>query len=253
MNRPQDLQADLFLYTDGGFSQIEDRGSTGFCVFDPAGNLLSSGKKAYYPVISSTQAELLAMRDGLQLLQNLPDFETANVIALITDSQAIVRGFHSWCTETGRKLSPLQAEIMDLLALDEGQYYIQWTRGHTNELGNTIADELASEALISTIANQIPLETGYFQRRGRQILLEPPQEAPRLSHLKRQDLPRAIIRSIRKAPSQLRTFIERIATNHFRDRFPGPAPIQKEEVIADGAEYNIKQWNTFQRNAAMNL
>ena len=108
---------------------------------------------------------------------------------------------------------------MDLLALDEGQFYIQWTRGHSDELGNTIADQLASEALVSTIADQISLETGYFHRRGRQTLLEPPQETPRLTHLKRQDLPRSIMRCMRRAPSQLKAFIGRIATNHFRDRF----------------------------------
>jgi len=130
-----------------------------------------------------------------------------------------VQGFKNWCTETGRKLSPIQAEIMDLLALDEGEYYIQWTRGHSNDVGNILADQLASTALISTIADQIPLETGFFQRRGRQTLLEPPQEAPRLSHLKRQELPKGIIRSMKKASGELRRFIGRIATNHFRDRF----------------------------------
>src|SRR4051812_21779199 len=38
------------------------------------GNTLGCGKKAYHPVISSTQSELLAVRDGLLFLQDLQSF-----------------------------------------------------------------------------------------------------------------------------------------------------------------------------------
>jgi len=45
MHCPQDIRADLLLYTDGGFMQIEDRGSSGFCVMEPSGNVWQQERK----------------------------------------------------------------------------------------------------------------------------------------------------------------------------------------------------------------
>jgi len=170
--------------------------------------------------VSSTQAETLALRDGLLSLQQLPIFQSAQIIQVVTDSRALIDGLKSWCSELGNMLSPLQAEVMDLLGLDEGKFVISWTKGHSDDLGNSLADSLATQALRGSGEVHIPLELNYFQKKGKRTLLEPLDETPHFGLLQQLQLPAKVIKQIRRTAGQFRGFYGRIATNHARFRFP---------------------------------
>lgn len=152
------------IYSDGGYFEKQDIGGWGSVIFQQDQELsrLSDWQKH----TSSLEMELKAAAKALEAVEQMinqqikPDCQ----ITLHTDSRILIEGLsqkihlwrqNAWVHKSGNQVK-YQAlwESLEKFTLAY-QVKWQWVKGHNGNLGNTIADQLAREAVMQRIqANQ---------------------------------------------------------------------------------------------------
>ena len=151
------------IYTDGGYFEQLDVGGWGTVIYKEDQELtrLSDWQKK----TSSLEMELKAAVKALEAFADylkqeaLPHFQ----ITLYTDSRIIIEGLahkiHLWQENAWVHKSGNQVKYQSLwLSLKElSQLFkvdLKWVKGHSGNLGNTIADQLAREAVVERLQQQ---------------------------------------------------------------------------------------------------
>ncbi len=144
----------IHIYSDGGYFEKQDIGGWGMVIFKDKQELLRlSGWQKH---ASSLEMELKAALNALQQLNHSLSPLESYQITLFTDSRILIEGLSQkikhwrqthWIHKSGNpiKYQPLW-EALDTLTQ---QHHIQWqwVKAHNGNHGNTLADQLAREAV----------------------------------------------------------------------------------------------------------
>jgi len=150
----------IHIYSDGGYFEKQDIGGWGSVIFKQEKELtrLSDWQKQ----TSSLEMELKAALNALQQFESLsrqedkPNYQ----ITLFTDSRILIEGLsqkihlwrqNDWVHKSG---NPVKYQTLwESLEAITKQYEVhwQWVKGHNGDLGNTIADQLAREAVMNRL------------------------------------------------------------------------------------------------------
>ena len=150
-------QGPVWVYTDGSV-QPEGNGAAAILLggpFQPP----RLARVSLGPLQSSTDAELVAIREALHLLEAEPGWTSAT---LVSDSQAALRMI---CGVRWRRCRASVLEIHQLaMALQEGDRHLEfwWAPGHAGIAGNEAADEAARQA---AVGNRGPLGEYWVSRK----------------------------------------------------------------------------------------
>jgi ribonuclease HI len=157
---------EIFCFCDGGFSRPQMIGSTGLVVLTESGPFQGGSK--YYPVTSSFQSEVLALRDlSLLLLVKFKDLLKNRSLRIFTDSLSLVRSIKNWVAPWTNFIEPIKADILDNLTFISRistEISLEWIPGHSGMTGNELADQEASFHLNRTgEAVRIAIDQPFFK------------------------------------------------------------------------------------------
>ncbi|MCF6345363.1 MAG: ribonuclease HI [Thiomicrorhabdus sp.] len=153
----------IHIYSDGGYFEKQDVGGWGAVIFKQKQELqrLSGWQKQS----SSLEMELKAALNALQQFDNSlsSKMPVHYQITLFTDSRILIEGLsqkirhwrkNDWIHKSGNPIKYKTLwEALDTLTQ---QYQInwQWVKGHNGNYGNTLADQLAREAVTERLLNR---------------------------------------------------------------------------------------------------
>jgi ribonuclease HI len=139
------------VYTDGAYSRNPGRGGYAAVIVAPFSRqpLVVSGGETQ---TTNNRMEMRAVIEGLNALDSSPSVE------VVTDSQYVLKGFTEWLPEwirrgwrTSSKKPVKNADLWAEMATAverHGRVTWRWTRGHSGDRFNEMADRIA-EALAS--------------------------------------------------------------------------------------------------------
>lgn len=156
----------ITIYTDGGYFEKIDIGGWGLVIFENEKEVYRDS--GWQSKTSSLEMELTAARNALEYLKNQNSVysnqtETTQHSCLLscntlyTDSKIIIEGltekYSVWCQNQWRVKSGktvVYKELWQALSALTQSLDInwQWVKGHNGNQGNTIADQLAREAVL---------------------------------------------------------------------------------------------------------
>lgn len=152
LNSAQKIKLDI--YTDGSYLERQDIGGWGLIIYkDHQECYRTSG---WQKKTSSLEMELTAAKVALQQLKSANLDLEKNQITLHTDSRILIEGltekYSLWCENQWKVKSGktvIYKELWQSLKQleDEQEVSFCWVKGHNGNQGNTIADQLAREAL----------------------------------------------------------------------------------------------------------
>jgi hypothetical protein len=124
-----ELKYDIFIFTDGGFDRETNSGSAGIYICDSKGNCLREFGRRFVPVFSSTQAERLAMKEGLLAVTELAAFAEASRVLLLCYSQVeFSKGDVSGVSDAWKKSLP--ETQFSINPLNEHPSQVQFQQGN---------------------------------------------------------------------------------------------------------------------------
>ncbi len=148
----------IHIYSDGGYFEKQDVGGWGAVIFKQEQELqrLSGWQKKS----SSLEMELKAALNALQQLNNHNRLSAPTYliyqITLFTDSRVLIEGLsqkikhwrkNNWIHKSGNPIKYQSLwEALDTLT-QQYQVSLKWVKGHNGNYGNTLADQLAREAV----------------------------------------------------------------------------------------------------------
>ena len=146
------------IYTDGGYFHKKDMGGWACVIYKNNQEIFrNSGFKKQ---TSSLEMELMAAHQALSSLAKLTDSKTQDTsIKIHTDSRIIIEGLHdkyqTWCDNDWKVKSGktvVYKELWQTLSEQGKQLKVdwQWVKGHNGNIGNTLADQLARDAVLQT-------------------------------------------------------------------------------------------------------
>lgn len=161
MTKPVEIE----IYTDGGYFEKQDLGGWGSVIYQQDQELLRQSDWQMHT--SSLEMELKAAVKGLESLQTylqharLQQPPPAHFqITLFTDSRILIEGLtekiarwrlNNWIHKSGNRVKYQTLwEALEVLT-QQLQVNWQWVKGHNGNLGNTIADQLAREAVMQRL------------------------------------------------------------------------------------------------------
>jgi len=143
------------IYTDGGYFEKHDIGGWGLVIFENDKEVYRAS--GWQKQTSSLEMELVAAHKALEHVERLSSSHISPRKTLYTDSRIIIEGLtqkyaiwckNQWKVKSGKTV--IYKELWQALShLTEQQKVTwRWVKGHNGNLGNTIADNLAREAVI---------------------------------------------------------------------------------------------------------
>ncbi|BCN93214.1 ribonuclease H [Thiomicrorhabdus immobilis] len=149
------------IYTDGGYFEKQDIGGWGLVIFQNDEEIYrNSGWQRH---TSSLEMELTAARKALEYIQSQNKAASKSPVScktLYTDSRIIIEGltqkYTLWCENQWRVKSGKTVVYKELWqSLSNLTQHLdvewKWVKGHNGNQGNTIADQLARDAVIHRI------------------------------------------------------------------------------------------------------
>lgn len=142
------------IYTDGGYLEKHDLGGWGVVIFENDNEVYRAS--GWQKNTSSLEMEMVAANKALEQLDKFSSCHSSHCKTLYTDSRIIIEGltkkYSTWCKNNWRVKSGksvVYKELWQALSRQTEQQKIQWqwVKGHSGNLGNTIADNLAREAI----------------------------------------------------------------------------------------------------------
>ncbi|MEA1989974.1 MAG: ribonuclease H [Pseudomonadota bacterium] len=142
------------IYTDGGYFEKHDIGGWGLVIFENDKEVYRAS--GWQKQTSSLEMELVAAHKALEHVERLSSSYASPCKTLYTDSRIIIEGltqkYATWCKNQWKVKSGktvIYKELWQALShLTEQQKVTwRWVKGHNGNLGNTIADNLAREAV----------------------------------------------------------------------------------------------------------
>lgn len=160
LNEPTSLQ-NFAIYTDGGYFEKQDIGGWGLVIFQNDKEIYRDS--GWQRQTSSLEMELIAAHKALEYIQNQNKQDSKapqSCKTLYTDSRIIIEGltqkYALWCQNQWRVKSGKTVVYKDLWQTLSNltqnlDVEWKWVKGHNGNQGNTIADQLAREAVIQRI------------------------------------------------------------------------------------------------------
>lgn len=160
--RPKDSDSQrikIEVYTDGGYFEKQDLGGWGAVIFKQDQEI--ERESDWQKKTSSLEMELMAAVSALDCVQNRITFDpNFYCITLYTDSRILIEGLtqkihlwrqNHWIHKSGNPVK-YQALWESLERLTK-QFQVtwQWVKAHNGNEGNTIADALARQAMLSRL------------------------------------------------------------------------------------------------------
>ena len=151
---PENCTMKFHIYTDGGYFEKHDIGGWGLVIFENDKEVYRAS--GWQKQTSSLEMEMVAAHKALEQIDKLSSHHSSPCKTLYTDSRIIIEGltqkYTTWCQNQWRVKSGkavVYKELWQALShLTEQQKVTwQWVKGHNGNLGNTIADNLAREAV----------------------------------------------------------------------------------------------------------
>ncbi|HHS99935.1 MAG TPA: ribonuclease HI [Thiomicrospira sp.] len=154
----------LHIYTDGGYFEKMDIGGWGLVIYKNDVELYRDS--GWQKQTSSLEMELVAAQKALEHVQQYSSqtvFPIENICkTLYTDSRIVIEGltqkYTTWCqnhwkVKSGKTV--VYKELWQALSNLTEQQKVEWkwVKGHNGNLGNTIADQLARDAVTKRNAN----------------------------------------------------------------------------------------------------
>lgn len=146
------------IYTDGGYFEKLDAGGWGVVIYQNNQEIFrASGWQKH---TSSLEMELLAARKGIELLSQFEKTASTLSNTLYTDSRILIEGltlkYPTWCKNQWKVKSGktvVYKELWQSLSQLACQQNIQWqwVKAHSGNTGNTLADQLARDAVMQRI------------------------------------------------------------------------------------------------------
>ncbi|MCF6344868.1 MAG: ribonuclease HI [Thiomicrorhabdus sp.] len=152
----------IHLYSDGSYFEKNKIGGWGAVLFKATPSLHEVSRISGHKLNTcSLEMELIAADNALKLLKKQLDISTDKIalgyhITLFTDSRVLLEGLNqkiqhwrqkNWIHKSGNPVK-YQSLWESLDALTQ-QYQVTWcwVKGHNGNLGNTLADQLARDAV----------------------------------------------------------------------------------------------------------
>ena len=142
-NHPIFLDNTINIYTDG--SKSEHGTGCAYVIFQSP-NTIEKGQSKLSKDNSVFQAELLAIRNSLRYLFQLPISSTLSTINIFSDSLSSLQAVEDYNTQ-----NPLAIEIQMYVRFFSSltNITLSWCKGHSGILGNELADFFAKNAVCS--------------------------------------------------------------------------------------------------------
>jgi len=150
----------IHIYSDGGYFEKQDIGGWGSVIFEQEQELFRLSDWQRHT--SSLEMEL---QGALKALESLTELKQQNLsVVLYTDSRILIEGLeqkiqlwrqNQWIHKSGNPVK--YKSLWESLARLTQQYQVnwQWVKGHNGNLGNTIADQLAREAVLERLQQNL--------------------------------------------------------------------------------------------------
>ena len=138
------------LYTDGGCRGNPGKGGWGFYLITPDKEEIE--ECGYNKYTTNNQMEMTAVLQGLDIIPQDPSIK----VIVYTDSVYVKNGITKWIYnwkknnwQTALKKPVKNKELWVALDKLRNKYNIEWkwVRGHSNNIGNEKADQLANKAM----------------------------------------------------------------------------------------------------------
>lgn len=142
------------IYTDGGYFEKQDIGGWGLVIFQDDKEIHRAS--GWQKKTSSLEMELTAAQKALEFLPEITPNTSSSCTTLYTDSRILIEGltekYELWCqnqwqVKSGK--SVVYKHLWQSLSRlgEQQQIKWQWVKGHNGNIGNTLADNLAREAV----------------------------------------------------------------------------------------------------------
>jgi len=144
----------IHIYTDGGYFEKLDVGGWGLVIYENNQEIYRDS--GWQRQTSSLEMELFAAHQALKQLKHLESNSVCNT--LYTDSRVVIEGLsekyaiwckNQWKVKSGKTV--VYKELWQKISLLSEQHKIawKWVKGHNGNQGNTLADQLARDAVMN--------------------------------------------------------------------------------------------------------
>ena len=207
----REVEADVYLFTDGSTSGNQEKGGAGVHIEDHQGQQIADFHEPAGAKCSSYGGECVAMlRAALWIREREKESEQSARYMILTDSESLVNSLEnpSWKVKDEWLL-----RVKDTLASTKSQITIMWIPSHVGIEGNEKADQLANAGALMD-QDGIPVTHAITKAKVKAQKWQPTHSrAKKIYGEKRR--PRVEIE--KKWPRRVRTLYGRLRTGHAKE------------------------------------